>query len=138
MKLPLLKHLPKNDPIRTFPPFPSLEPGVPQPNIEYQPRSNFYVMLNEDHPIGIMVDNDPIMVYIDITDGGKSEPRKMKINDIVLLWIKETNRVPVTIEYGDFTYNTETEEFDRTKGNWRPIRGQEDWVYDGGTFNRIG
>ena len=138
MKLPLLKHLPKNDPISTIPPFPSLEPGVPQPKIEYQPRSNFYVMLNEDHPIGIMVDDDPIMVYIDITDGGKSEPRKMKINDIVLLWIKETNRVPVTIAYGDFTYNTETKEFDRTKGNWRPNRGQEDWVCDGETFNRIG
>jgi hypothetical protein len=134
MKLPLLKHLPKNGPKITHPPFPSLEPGVPQPTIPYQPRSNFYVTLNEDDVVGLMVDEDPIMVYIDVTDGGETEPRKIKINDVVLAWVKETNRVPHTIAYGDYTYDFQTETFTQSKVMWRPERGQEDWVYDGKTF----
>lgn len=137
MKLPRLKDLPKNEPRPSWPPFPDPNATGPQPTIPYKPRSNFYVVFNEDDALALMVDNDPIMVYIDVSDGGESEPRKVKINDIVSDWVKQTNRVPSTISYGDFTYDTNANTFEETRPSWRPSRGQENWMYDGSTFSLV-
>ncbi len=138
LKLPRLKDLPKNEPRPSWPPFPDPNSTEPQPVIPYVPRSNFYITLNEDDVLALMVDEDPIMVYIDVQDGGETEPRKIKINDIVTAWVAHTNRTPATIAYGDYTYTVENGFFARSHVAYRPARGQEDWVYDGETFSKVG
>ena len=110
------------------------EPYEPLPPCK--PRSNFKVSFNEDDPIALMVDDDPIMIYIESCDSDSDiEPYWININTIVEKWIEYTGRIPLTIAYGDYTYEVKTGEFTETRQQWRPERGQEDWTFDGVLFH---